>query len=222
MTADPLVTLWECLHDNWALTGALLSHDGATIADGPTDTIFKTNLTEAGNDYYNGMNLRFTSGVLAGEKGVISDYVGASKQITMTAAFSGAPGVGDEFVITGAADIRFSTGWYDKSVDLPQVTVTESSDLDEPFELGYGTIRVYAIYYVNVWVKILRTTAYGSDIAKTWIWAMRQEVKRILKANLVGLTDLQYVVLDKLGVRRDEPERDLLRWQKAVSVIYEV
>ena len=218
---DPLTTLWECLFDGWALTGALLSQGGATIADGPTDTIFKTNLTQAANDYYNGMNLRFTSGVLAGEKGVILDYVGASKQITMTDAFSGAPGVADEFVITGSADIRFSTGWYDKAVDLPQITVTEISDMDEPFELGYGTIRVYAIYYVNVWVKIIRTTAFGPDLAKTWHWALREEVKRILKDNLVGLTDLDYVVLDKLGVRRDELDRDLLRWQKAVSVIYQ-
>lgn len=122
----------------------------------------------------------------------------------------------------GVNNIKFSTGWYEKDVISPQVTVTEVSDRDIPFELGYGTIRVDAVYQADVWMKVIKATGKGPGIARGYLWAMREEAKRILRSNLTGLTDLKYVELDLTGRRLDEPERQLLRFSKLVGVIYEI
>jgi hypothetical protein len=131
----------------------------------------------------------------------------------------------DGWTLGGAlakANIKFSTGWYDEDFLSPQISVTEMSDLDIPFELGYGTIKVDAIYQIDIWVKILKVTGNGPGIARGYLWDMREEVKSILRSNLTGLTDLRYVELNQTGRRMDEPERQLLRFNKLVLVIYEI
>ena len=74
---------------------------GAVVANSPTPTVFKTNLTEATDDYYKDMELRFTSGTLTSENSSITAYVGSTKQITVSPAFSEAPIVTDAFIIEG-------------------------------------------------------------------------------------------------------------------------
>ncbi|MHA1286254.1 MAG: hypothetical protein ACTSPB_02500 [Candidatus Thorarchaeota archaeon] len=121
-------------------------------------------------------------------------------------------------------NIRFSTGWFEEDVDFPQITISEISDRNEPFELGYGTIRVTATYQIDIWVPILRTTAKGPGLAKQHKWKMREEIKRILKTNLIGLQDLRYVVLDQTGRNLDELDRSppILRYSLDVSVVYDI
>ena len=119
-------------------------------------------------------------------------------------------------------NIRVDTGWYNEDFESPQITVTEMSDLDIPFKLGYGTIRVVAIYQVDIWVKILKQTGKGPGIAKGYLWDMRREVKDILRSNLTDLSGLRYLELNQTGRRMDEPERNLLRFNKLVSAIYEI
>ena len=120
------------------------------------------------------------------------------------------------------SNVKISTGWYEASVTLPQVTVTEFSAVDRPFQLGYGVIRVDALYQVDVWVKILKDTDRGRGVAKSWLWALRREVETILRANLTGLTNLAYLVLNQTGRRLDEPDRALLRFNKLVLVQYDI
>lgn len=121
-------------------------------------------------------------------------------------------------------NIQFSTGWYEEDFEGPQITITEISDRNEPFELGYGKIRVTATHQIDIWVPILRTTAKGPGLAKQHKWAMREEAKRILKANLTGLQDLRYIVLDQTGRNLDELDRSppILRYSFDVSVIYDI
>ena len=120
--------------------------------------------------------------------------------------------------------VRFSTGWYDDEFEDLQVTITEAYSRDQPFELGYGTVRVYGAYQVDIWVKASRVTGSGPGKAKDSKWKMRDEVKKIFKANLTGLTDLEYVVLDQVGRDLDELDRapPLLRYSLLVSVIYDI
>ncbi len=127
-------------------------------------------------------------------------------------------------IVPAVADIRFSTGWYDKDIVTPQIIVTEVSTLDEPFELGYGTVRVNAVYAINIWVTVIRATDAGPQLAKEYLWAMRQEVKRIVKANLTGLTDIVLLVLNESGQALNEPDATppLLRFQQFVAVIYDL
>lgn len=121
-------------------------------------------------------------------------------------------------------NIQFSTGWYDSTITTPQVTVTEIMDDDEPFELGYGTVRVNAVYQVDVWVSIVKDTGKGRGKAKDHIWKMQEHVKSILKANHTGLTNIAELVLNKVGRRLDEMnlEPPILRWSKPVLVIYDI
>ena len=127
-------------------------------------------------------------------------------------------------IVPAAADIKFTTSWFDKNVKTPQITVTEINTLDRPLDLGYGTVRVDAVYSIDIWVTILRATGKGPTLAKTYKFAMRQEVKRILKANLTGLTDIDLLILNDTGRSLDEPDSTppLLRFQQFVGVKYDI
>ena len=127
-------------------------------------------------------------------------------------------------IVPAEADIRFSTSWFDKDLDTPQITVTEISTVDQPFDLGYSTVRVAAVYQVDVWVVVQRATDEGPQLAKEYKFAMRQEVKRILKANLTGLTDLKLVILNDVGRSLDDIEATppRLRYAQMVGVVYTI
>lgn len=72
----------------------------STVAEdaGNSTTQFKTNLTEATNDHYNGRNVIFRSGALIGQASDITDYDGGSKIIYVT-ALTEEPTAGAEFEI---------------------------------------------------------------------------------------------------------------------------
>jgi len=125
-------------------------------------------------------------------------------------------------IVPAEADIRFSTGWYDKNIGTPQITITELATVDRPLDLGYGTVRVDVVIQIDIWVTISRATGAGPQLAKEYKWAMRQEVKRILKANLTGLTDIDLLILNDTGRSLDEPDATppLLRFSQMVGVIY--
>ena len=127
-------------------------------------------------------------------------------------------------ITPAAADIKFTTLWFDKSIATPQITVTEVSTLDIPLDLGYGTVRVDAVYQIDIWVSVLRATAKGVTLAKTYKWAMRQEIRRILKANHVGLTDIELLLLNDIGRSLDEPDATppLLRFSQLVGILYDI
>jgi len=121
-------------------------------------------------------------------------------------------------------DILLSTGWYDEDFQGPQITITEIDARDQPFELGYGTVRVFAVYQIDIWVPISRASSKGPGLAKKWRWTVREEVKDILKANLTGVGDLKYVILDQAGRNLDELDRGIpvLRCNLPISVIYDL
>lgn len=127
-------------------------------------------------------------------------------------------------VVPATADIRFNTGWFDKNIDTPQITVTQIVASDVPLDLGYGTVRVNAVYQIDIWVTISRATAAGPQLAKEYMWAMREEVMRILKANHTGLTDLELLLLNDIGRSLDEPDATppILRFSQRIGVIYDI
>ncbi len=71
-----------------------------TIASGSTASNFVTDLTEGTNDHYNGAMITLTSGVLAGQRLRITDYVGATKTVVVTAQTADVPSNGDTFFIS--------------------------------------------------------------------------------------------------------------------------
>ena len=127
-------------------------------------------------------------------------------------------------IIPPVAGIKFTTQWFDKNITTPQITVTEVSTLDIPLDLGYGTVRVDAVYQIDAWVTVLRETAKGVTLAKTYKWNMRQEIRRILKKNHVGLTDIELLLLNDVGRSLDEPDATppILRFSQMVGVVYSI
>lgn len=143
--------------------------------------------------------------------------------VTLLALVSGA-----NWTLTGnlaAANIRFCTGWIDQ--DFPSdknavVTITEISDVDRNFELGYGIVRVDAVYQIDVWVKIKSASSKGPGKAKEWLWDLHEMIKSILRNNLAGNSGIEEVVLNDVGRRLDEPEHGLLRYSKRFGVLYNI
>jgi hypothetical protein len=77
---------------------------GAVNDAGADTDDFDTDLTEASDDHYNKLYMVFLSGVLTGQARKISDYVGSSKNITVSDPFTDAPTTGDRFVILGRSE----------------------------------------------------------------------------------------------------------------------
>lgn len=76
------------------------SQAGTIVADaGNTALTFKTDRTEATNDYWVYALIEFTTGALAGQVKQISAYTGATKFITVDTAFTGTPSNGDRFIL---------------------------------------------------------------------------------------------------------------------------
>ncbi len=127
-------------------------------------------------------------------------------------------------IVPAVGAITFTTGWYDKKIKTPQITVTEIVTSDVPLDLGYGTVRVNAVYQIDIWVTISHTTDAGPQLAKEYKWAMRQEIRRILKANHVGLTDIELLLLNDVGRSLDEPDATppILRFSQMVGVVYDL
>lgn len=78
----------------------LVSATGAAASNGGT-TSFVSNLSSAVDDFYTDHELVFTSGSLAGQSRVISDYTGSTKTIQFDEPLTTAVTSGDEFVIWG-------------------------------------------------------------------------------------------------------------------------
>lgn len=77
-----------------------LGYATGTVQLSLNETNFLTNLASSTNDFYNGQVLRFTSsGSLYGQARIISDYVGATKTVTLNKGYSVTPSLGDAFLI---------------------------------------------------------------------------------------------------------------------------
>lgn len=115
-----------------------IQETGAVVANAPTDTIFKTDLSSAVNDYYNGMTLRFTSGARADEMRVILDYDGASKEITLASALSGAPSVTDTLIVEPSVDV------YTDDTTLGSWTEYVEDGTDYIIDGSTGKVTIFA------------------------------------------------------------------------------
>ena len=72
---------------------------GAVIAGTLTPIAFTTGVVNANLNAYQGRSLLFTTGVLAGQGATISAFDPGTGRITVSAAFTAAPGVADVFVV---------------------------------------------------------------------------------------------------------------------------
>jgi hypothetical protein len=72
---------------------------GAVSAGVLTASAFTTDVVNSNANAYQGLALKFVTGVLAGQGGTIAAYDPATGQITMTAPFTGAPSVNDVFIL---------------------------------------------------------------------------------------------------------------------------
>lgn len=79
---------------------ASVSFVEASINDASaTTTSFITDLTSSTDNFYNQTTIVFTSGSLAGQTRIVSDYNGSTKTVTLSEALTSAPANGDSFQI---------------------------------------------------------------------------------------------------------------------------
>jgi hypothetical protein len=71
---------------------------GTVGATSLTTTTCSTNLTEATNDHYNGLLIRFLTGNLAGQGSLVTDYNGTTKVLTFS-ALTDTPAEGGTFIL---------------------------------------------------------------------------------------------------------------------------
>lgn len=132
------------------------------------------------------------------------------------------------WLLTGdlaAANIHFHTGWFDDKAKKPlQIVISEDDSLDDTWEIGYGTIKVVAMYKIEIRVNIADGTNKGRGKAKDNRWKILEEIKRIIKANEDGLTDLWRVKLWGRGRSLDLLGNNppILTYSKRVTVEYAV
>ena len=70
----------------------------STAKAGGTTTTVETNLTEGSDNHYNDRTIVWITGALAGQAASVTDYVGDTKALTVS-AMTEAAGNGDQFVL---------------------------------------------------------------------------------------------------------------------------
>lgn len=165
LTATAVDSLW----DEVSLVGLV---DDASA----TATEFDTDLDEASDDHYNDMLVLFTSGVLSGQSRPVSDYNGTSRTITVSPAFTEAPGNGDAF--------RLVPLWFAKGLDntariiasaaynaTNDNTITVVAHVERNGVAADATAMTAKVYDANDVEKVDLGAGTGPSTRKTWTWS---------------------------------------------------
>lgn len=123
-------------------------------------------------------------------------------------------------ITTPAKDIHCSTGWYDSSIITPQVTITPVSGVEVYRDSNsFAHVGESELYDIGVWVQVDRSTGKGEGYAKALLHALKEEVKRILRAGTItGVMDIQ--VGNWRFVPEPEKESPLLHWMLTVRLVW--
>ena len=89
-----------------------------------------------------------------------------------------------------ASDLVFTTGWFDSSLVLPQITITSAYNRKAVMECGDKPLYQYEdTLHVNIWVRPLQDSGRSLGQAKHVEYILRQEVERILRSGShIGIT----------------------------------
>jgi len=173
------------------LLGDSLVAKYADVSDpSPTTTEFDTNLTASTNDFYNNGVIIFTEGANQGVVRRISDYVGASKTITVDPALTTAPADGDRFAVLAATSSSAGGGGGATAAEIWSYALRQltTEDLE-----GGGSLATAAdiaalnnISASDVWSYANRSI---TDPDAIWEYALTQigtagSVGKLLKDNI--------------------------------------
>ena len=144
-----------------------------------TTTTFVTNLTETTDGFYHDKVMVFISGTLTGQARHIDTYVGSTKSITVSKAFTSAPANADEFLILAI---------HEYGIDEIQAGLSTSAEI----------AALNDITATDVWAAATRTLTAGTnlnDLSTTDILGMAyegsedfQDFLRLMRAVLLGKT----------------------------------
>ena len=122
--------------------------------------------------------------------------------------------------------IQFSNGEFKETKLNMQIVTRADWEDDHIKKLGGGNTGAQrAIDYLQVVIvaKALVITDTGRAAARATLWALRQEVRRIMFANTTGLTDI-HVNLPGPGRRFDDTRRGTknLGWMYELELQYDL
>jgi len=95
--------------------------------------------------------------------------------------------------------IRFTTGWYNQDLDVPQVAITHDSErMKEVSRISLTKVNVEhkLILMVSTFSTALLASSKGPELAKAQRWSMRQEVLRVIQATPKSNDDIEVMIPD--------------------------
>ena len=122
----------------------------------------------------------------------------------------------------GASSIAFSTGWYNESIAMPQITITPLASTKGVLSCGSDPLYGYTNYVnVDIWVRPLQDSGRSIGQAKWAEYNIRREVERILRSgSRIGsqYNNEEFIYFGKRS-HRDEIDKRPVIFRTTIQVI---
>jgi hypothetical protein len=114
-------------------------------------------------------------------------------------------------VAEAGKDVHLTTGWYEEALQNPQITITPVWGNEHFSSVGYSSAGETELVDLGVWVQIQRATGGGQGNAKAVAEALKEELKRIVRANK-RLDTLMLQLGDWRFIPEEDAEPTVLHW----------
>jgi len=122
----------------------------------------------------------------------------------------------------GASSIAFSTGWYNESIAMPQITITPLASTKGVMSCGSDPLYGYTNYVnIDIWVRPLQDSGRSIGQAKWAEYNIRREVERILRSgSRIGsqYNNEEFIYFGKRS-HRDEIDKRPVLFRTTIQVI---
>jgi len=122
----------------------------------------------------------------------------------------------------GPSSIAFSTGWYNESIAMPQITITPLASTKGVMSCGSDPLYGYTNYVnVDIWVRPLQDSGRSIGQAKWAEYNIRREVERILRSgSRIGsqYNNEEFIYFGKRS-HRDEIDKRPVIFRTTIQVI---
>ena len=121
-----------------------------------------------------------------------------------------------------STNLAFSTGWYNESIAMPQITITPLASTKGVLSCGSDPLYGYTNYVnVDIWVRPLQDSGKSIGQAKWAEYNIRREVERILRSgSRIGsqYNNEEFIYFGKRS-HRDEIDKRPVLFRTTIQVI---
>jgi len=121
-----------------------------------------------------------------------------------------------------STNLAFSTGWYNESIAMPQITITPLASTKGVLSCGSDPLYGYTNYVnIDIWVRPLQDSGRSIGQAKWAEYNIRREVERILRSgSRIGsqYNNEEFIYFGKRS-HRDEIDKRPVIFRTTIQVI---